>query len=82
MKKPVIIILIIAIVIGVGLYFGFRELDAIRHKGKVQIAGVWVDEENVNRVKAGFDEGNAYYAEARGDSYCADCGKYIEGRVR
>ena len=51
------------------------------HEGQVQIGGVWVDEEGVDRVKDGFEAYNQLEAESKGDSYCKDCGKYIEGTV-
>ena len=52
------------------------------HEGQVQIGGVWVDEEGVDRVKDGFEAYNQLEAESDGNSYCKDCGKYIEGTVR
>ena len=51
------------------------------HEGQVQIGGVWVDEEGVERVKDGFEKYNQLEAESNGNSYCKDCGKYIEGTV-
>lgn len=51
------------------------------HEGQVQIGGVWVDEEGVERVKDGFEKYNQLEAESNGDSYCKDCGKYIDGVV-
>ena len=51
------------------------------HEGQVQIGGVWVDEEGVDRIRDGMEEGKQQEAEAKGDSYCKDCGKYIEGTV-
>ena len=49
------------------------------HKGQVQIAGVWVSEENVSRHNFNMDE---YEANANGDTYCANCGKINPGKVR
>ena len=51
------------------------------HEGQVQIGGVWVDEEGVERVKDGFEKYNQLEAESNGNSYCKGCGKYIEGTV-
>lgn len=51
------------------------------HEGQVQIGGVWVDEEGVDRVKDGFEAYNQLEAKSNGNSYCKDCGKYIEGTV-
>ena len=42
---------------------------------------MWVDEEGVERVKDGFEKYNQLEAESNGNSYCKDCGKYIEGTV-
>ena len=47
------------------------------HKGQVQIAGVWVDEKNLEKYDFKGNE-----AALKGDSYCKKCDKFIEGKVR
>ena len=49
------------------------------HKGQVQIAGVWVSEENLGKYNFNMDE---YEANANGDTYCKNCGKINPGKVR
>ena len=49
------------------------------HKGQVQIAGVWVDEEEVAKFTQSFNE---LEARDNGDTYCKACDKFIEGKVR
>lgn len=40
-----------------------------------------LNEEGVDRVKDGFEAYNQLEAESNGNTYCKDCGKYIEGTV-
>lgn len=47
------------------------------HKGQVQIAGVWVDQANVDR-----HDFKSLEASENGDTYCKACDKFIEGKVR
>ena len=49
------------------------------HKGQVQIAGVWVNEENTKKYNFNMDK---YQAEANGDTYCKNCEKINPGKVR
>ena len=49
------------------------------HKGQVQIAGVWVNEENTKKYNFNMEQ---YEAEAKGDTYCKNCEKINPGKVR
>ena len=49
------------------------------HKGQKQIAGVWVNEENLGKYNFNMDE---YEANANGDTYCKNCEKINPGKVR
>ena len=47
------------------------------HKGQVQIAGVWIDEKNLEKY-----DFKSLEARDNGDTYCKACDKFIEGKVR
>ena len=80
MRAKYVIAGIVAVVclIGVLSFFGVFN----REKTPEQIisdAFENVDRDHVDRIKIGLD---SMQAEMNGDTYCANCDKFIEGKVR
>ena len=70
MKRLVAIVLLVALIV---------LLSGCAPKGKVKIAGVWVDKANVDKYDFNV---KGIEADIRGDSYCKKCDKFMEGKVR
>ena len=70
MKKLVALMLLVAIVF---------LMAGCAPKGKVKIAGVWVDKASADKYDFNV---KGIEADIRGDSYCKKCDRFIEGKVR
>ena len=70
MKKVVALVVLVAMVL---------MMSGCAPKGKVKIAGVWVDQSGVDKMKNAI---NNAQARDNGDTYCKRCDKFMEGRVK
>ena len=79
MKDTIIALIVVAVIVaGVALYVNGSQ-DAVLHPGQTKVAGVWIDNERIDKFN--FDP-DKYEAQRRGDTYCNKCGKITEGKVR
>lgn len=76
MKKVVLCVLAVVMLLALT---GCESIEKMFHPGQSKIAGVWVNDANVQKWT---DEYNKLEAEDNGDTYCSKCKKFIEGKVR
>ena len=75
MKEWIIAILIIALI--VLAVANHDKIEQAFHPGQTQVAGMWIDNSEIEK----YDFKSAT-AELNGDTYCKNCKKFIEGKVR
>lgn len=73
-KNVIVGVVIVACLIGVLVFFAIRDMSA----DKIDLFSN-VDREEVERRSESLDR---MQAEMNGDTYCSNCDKFIEGKVR
>ena len=80
MKQVIIAVVVIALV--VLAIANVEKIEQLFHPGETKVAGMWVDREGVDKISKQITGGKGHEAFLKGDTYCRNCDKFIEGRVR
>ena len=77
MKKFIAVVLLGAVLLSLS---GCASIEQMMHPGQSKIAGVWVNNDEVNKYN--FKSSTSIEAEIKGDTYCEKCKKVNPGKVR
>lgn len=81
MKKLIVVLLIVAIAVGI-----VAIVNNSKKKSTGEIMADWLDRnadpKMVNQISNAINDSRASRASRNGDTYCKNCDRYIEGKVR
>lgn len=74
MKNVLIAIVVLALLVGAVFLFDSDMMEDAAHPGKTNVAGAWVDDDEIAKYNFNFAGSE--------DTYCKKCKKYMEGKKR